>query len=190
MLYKILTIHGNLYKKTISIGYTHLIENGGKWSYDLLHYKQSQIAFSTTIPQIAQLPILEFNKINTEVNEKLVIEIENFIKENNLTHRIDFISSNGIFISDDLYFEKNEIFAQQLALTVIGEFSKSNKLINGTVPFFGIAEKLLQINVSINDENKTVAIALLGALRWREAVNIICNEIAVIAGSIWLGAER
>jgi hypothetical protein len=51
----------------------------------------------------------------------------------------------------------------------------------------------LQIDAMASEENKNIALALLAALRWREAYNIVQNNNDAtqthIVGSIWLGVE-
>ncbi len=193
MLYKIITLHGNLLKKTISLSYVHIEENGGQWNATLQHYKQSPIAFLSTIPQLLQMPIEGFVNINNDVNNKLVAEITQFIKENELEHKIDFISNNGISITNDLFFENNAIFAANLNLPIIGQYNSSYNAMQGSKNAFAIANILLQIDSLLNDNNFCIALALMGALRWRESYNILAQQSGVsknvIAGCIWQGSE-
>lgn len=193
MLYKIIALHGDLNKKTTSISYIHLGETAGKWSFEQKNYKKIEIGFSSTIHHILQMPITTFQQLNKEVSLKLSTEILNFIKEQELQHKIDFIACDGLKINDNTHFGELAVFAANIMLPIIGDFHSMNAILKGTPDIYHIANDLLSINANDNDEQKNISIALLAALRWREANNILHKHTKAtkdhIAGAIWLGVE-
>jgi hypothetical protein len=193
MLYKIITLHGNLIKKIFSLSYIHIEENGGQWASNLIHQKNNPIAFSSSIPQLLQMNVVDYNTVNNDVNLKLVQEITQFINENNLDHKVDFISNYGLHIANELFFENNAIFAANLSFPIIGQYTASLHAVQGNQNIFGISKDLLQVDALQNDNNLSIALALLGALRWREANSILTHHTGSIknisAGSIWLCSE-
>jgi hypothetical protein len=193
MVYKIISIHGDLLKKTTELSYIHLEENGGIWSFQLLADKKIEISFRSSIPGILQMPVSEFVTADKEVSAKLAIEIMKFSEEKTLEHQIDFIAFSGIRINDAVFFGNPAVLAAKTMLPVVAEFHKMNDALEGSPNIYAIATGLLNADPVFTAENKNIAIALLAALRWREAYNILQKDTNAardhIAGSIWLGVE-
>lgn len=193
MLYKVITIHGDLNLKNICLSYTQLEEIGGVWSSNVVQHQSNPIAFTATIAQLLQMPTVEFRKMEAEVCLKLCKEIADFISTHQLEHKIDFIASNGIAVNTELSIENNAALAAQLQLPVIGQFYEMNKLLGGNSSLLQISSNFLQTQHQVMEVRKSEAIALLGALRWREAYNVYAEQTGAarnhIAGSIWLGVD-
>jgi hypothetical protein len=193
MLYKIVSLLGDLSQKTTTLCYTQLEENAGIWQVQLVQSKTFEIGFTSTINHILQMNIVAYHDLEMQVSKKLVQEINVFIHENALEHKIDFISLAGLRINDTFYLGNAAIIAATIELPIISNFHQMNTALDGNNNIFAIANDFLQIDVTANAENKGIALALLGALRWREANNILQKDTNAtknhIAGGIWLGVE-
>jgi hypothetical protein len=193
MLYKIISLQGDLAKKTTVISYIHLEENGGIWSVESIHYKKIEIGFTSTIHNILQMPVTAFTDLSIEVSNKLVAEVQHFIEEYQLEHTIDFIAFAGLKINDAIYLGNAAAIAVGAALPVIGNFHEVLVIVKEDLDIYAMAKEYLQIDAMLSEENKNIALALLAVLRWREAYNIIHHHNGAtkthIVGSIWLGVE-
>jgi hypothetical protein len=194
MLYKIITLQGDLNLKTLDIAYIHLTETGGNWSSSVVHHKQSPIAFTATIQQLTAMTAIEFKKMETTVSVKLSKEISDFIANNELVHKIDFISNFGININNELQIENNAVLAANLPYPIIGSYHDMNQILEGdSQKIEKMHEHFLPESNNSASLQKNETIALLGALRWRETNNILAQVTNAtkdhVAGSIWLGIE-
>ena len=193
MTYKILTLHGNLYKRTAYIGYIQLHETGGVWQQELIHHKEIPIAFTATINQVLQLTITAYNALNNEVSNKLSAEILTVISAYSLHHNIDMIANGGIVVEDTLTLGCNASIAALTELPVVGDFYSANKALLGASNWYGIASSMLMVDALASVTNTSIALSLLAALRWREMYNILSTQSKAtrshIAGGVWLGVE-
>ena len=81
----------------LDIAFVHLQENGGKWSYEILHadcyeYDSMWIA---KLKNAVDLPALDYQLLNTEYGHYLGTQVNLFIERNNLHHQVSLISSHG-----------------------------------------------------------------------------------------------
>ncbi len=193
MLYKIITIHGDLNLRTIQISYTHIEETGGNWNSETLHVKTNPFVFSATIPQLLQMNVVDFKKMEQEVSVRLSAEVLSFINAFQLEHKIDFIANLGIVVDSTLSIENNAALAAKLQLPVIGQFNEMNQVLGGDHNFLQIGNDILDMNDLDVSQRKIHSIALMGVLRWREAYNVKAAYSGAvrdhIGGCIWLGVE-
>jgi protein involved in ribonucleotide reduction len=193
MLYKIIAVHGDLVTKTNCISFIYLQETAGRWSAELIQHKSMDIGISGSIQELLALPIQQYNQLNQTVSIGLAKSIQDFINDHQLEHKVDFVALEGLKAAEHLYIGEPATLACMLSLPVISEFDKMNAALGGGQNVYAISQAILQINAESDAKNKNIAIALLGALRWREAYNILATDTNAaknhIGGSLWLGVE-
>ena len=149
-----------------SISFSEFHENAGVWTFEL---KTNQ-SYSTG------------NSISL---------IEKFIAENDLQYKVALITvhaeSTGILFS-------GPSIAAATGLPVITDLSALDSELGGNGEFYSTASKKLGISNEITaDLNKTICIAFMGILRWREEYNFLSYVTGAsrssIGGAVWLGQE-
>src|SRR6187401_1698741 len=124
-----------------SIAFSEFHENAGVWTYELK----------------TGISIPSGNSISL---------IEKFIEENNLQYQVALISvhaeSPGAFFS-------GPAIAAVTGLPVITDLSALDLTLGGNGEFYSTTSKKMGIsNESMTDLNKTICVAFMGILRWRE----------------------
>lgn len=117
--------------------------------------------------------------------------IEKFIEENNLQYKVALITvhaeSTGILFS-------GPAVAAATGLPVITDLSALDSELGGNGEFYSTASKKLGISAeSTTALNKTICVAFMGILRWREEYNFLSSVTGAsrssIGGAVWLGQE-
>jgi len=164
MVYRAL---GILFSRSgLTISFTEFHENAGKWSFEL---KQNH-----TYPAGA---------INSLV--------QNFIEENKLQYQVALITVHS---EAPAIIVDGASIAASTGLPVITHLSDLDKALGGNGEFYiSCKERLGMDEKNIDDVNKSVCIALMGILRWREEYNFLSSLTGAsrssIGGAIWLGQE-
>jgi hypothetical protein len=150
----------------LCISFTEFHENGGKWSFELIQSKAYPAQANDTL-------------------------IRDFIEENNLQYRVALVTvhtetSGTIFNGASI--------AAATELPVITSLDDLDKELGGNGEFYkSCAEKLGIDEKNIEDINKSVCIAFMGILRWREEYNFLSSVTGAsrssIGGAVWLGQE-
>lgn len=149
-----------------SIAFSEFHENAGVWTFEL----KANHSYSTG------------NSISL---------IEKFIEENNLQYKVALITvhaeSTGVLFS-------GASIAAVTGLPVITDLSALDLELGGNGEFYSTASKRLGISdQNIADLNKTICVAFMGILRWREEYNFLSSMTGAsrssIGGAIWLGQE-
>ena len=149
----------------IMISFTEFHENAGKWNFEL---KQNKIYPPGT---------------NHSLSE--------FIEENNLQFKVALITVHteepGIILN-------GPSIAVATGLPVIIDLALMDKELGGNGEFYkSCAEKLSIDEKNIDDVNKSICIAFMGILRWREEYNFLSSitgaKRSSIGGAVWLGQE-
>jgi len=149
-----------------SIAFSEFHENAGVWTYELK----------------TGISIPSGNSISL---------IEKFIEENNLQYQVALISvhaeSPGAFFS-------GPAIAAVTGLPVITDLSALDLTLGGNGEFYSTTSKKMGIsNESMTDLNKTICVAFMGILRWREEYNFLSSVTGAsrssIGGAVWLGQE-
>jgi hypothetical protein len=104
--------------------------------------------------------------------------IQGFIEENNLQYQVALIT----------------VHAAITGLPVITNLSDVDREFGGNGEFYkSCAQKLGMDNSSADDVNKSVYIAFMGILRWREEYNFLSSDTGAkrssIGGAVWTGQE-
>jgi len=117
--------------------------------------------------------------------------IEKFIEENNLQYQVALITVHAE--SPGALFNGASI-AAATGLPVITDLSALDSELGGNGEFYSTASKKLGISdENMTDLNKTICVAFMGILRWREEYNFLSSVTGAsrssIGGAIWLGQE-
>ena len=117
--------------------------------------------------------------------------IEKFIEENNLQYQVALIAvypeSPGALFS-------GASVAAVTGLPVITDLTALDVALNGNGEFYKTASQKLGIKEeNLSELNKTICVAFMGILRWREEYNFLSSVTGAkrssIGGAIWLGQE-
>lgn len=117
--------------------------------------------------------------------------IKKFMEENNLQYQVALITvhaeSPGVLFS-------GASLAAATGLPVITDLTALDRALGGNGEFYNSALKKLNItNESKNELNKSICVAFMGILRWREEYNFLSSVTGAkrssIGGAVWLGQE-
>ena len=149
-----------------SIAFSEFHENAGVWTFELK----------------ANISIPSGNSISL---------IEKFIEVHNLQYQVALISVHAE--SAGVLFNGSSI-AAATGLPVITDLAALDLELGGNGEFYSIASKKLSISgENMTDVNKTICVAFMGILRWREEYNFLSSVTGAsrssIGGAVWLGQE-
>jgi len=149
----------------VTISFTEFHENAGKWNFEL---QQSKI----------------YSLVITD-------PLSGFIEENNLQYKVALIT---VHAEDPGIILNGASIAVTTGLPVISDLALMDKELGGNGEFYkSCAEKLGLDENNMNDVNKSVCIAFMGILRWREEYNFLSSITGAkrnsIGGGVWLGQE-
>jgi hypothetical protein len=117
--------------------------------------------------------------------------IEKFIEENDLQYQVALITLHAE--SPGALFSGPSI-AAATGLPVITDLPSLDLQLGGNGEFYSTASKKLGISEeNMTDTNKTICVAFMGILRWREEYNFLSSVTGAsrssIGGAVWLGQE-
>ena len=97
MEYKVIGLMSGSSLDGLDIAFVQLQENGGKWSYEILHANcyEYDSQWINKLKNAIDLPALEYQLIHAEYGHYLRKQVTLFIKRDNLTHPVALISSHG-----------------------------------------------------------------------------------------------
>jgi anhydro-N-acetylmuramic acid kinase len=150
----------------VIISFTGFHENAGKWSFELKKSKTYQDIFSTSL-------------------------IQDFISEENLQYQVALITAHVEMLEVII---SGASIAVATELPVITDLTSIDKELGGNGEFYkSCFEKLGIDEKDIDDVNKSMCIAFMGILRWREEYNFLSSVTGAtrssIGGAVWLGQE-
>ena len=150
----------------ISIAYVEHHENAGLWTYD--------VKTNNSYPA---------ENINTVVQQ--------FIEENDLVYKVALITVHSEVPGKNF---NGAIIAAATGLPVISDLTSIDIELGGNGDFYSPMLQKLGINSGDNTGlNKTICVAFMGVLRWREEYNFLSSVTGArrssIGGAIWLGQE-
>lgn len=97
MVYRVIGLMSGSSLDGLDIAFAELQENGGKWSYEIIHaecyeYNSEWIA---KLKNAVNLSALDYQLLHTDYGHYLGKQVNLFIKKNNLQHQVNLISSHG-----------------------------------------------------------------------------------------------
>ena len=149
-----------------SIAFSEFHENAGVWTFEVKANDSNPMGNSNSL-------------------------IEQFIEENNLQYQVALITVHAE--SPGVLFNGASI-AAATGLPVITDLLALDAALGGNGKFYDTASKKLNIeNENMSELNKTICVAFMGILRWREEYNFLSSVTGAsrssIGGAIWLGQE-
>ena len=149
-----------------SLAFSEFQENAGAWTFELKANSSSSTGNSISL-------------------------IEKFIEENNLHFQVALITLHAE--STGILFNGASV-AAATGLPVISDLSAIDLALGGNGEFYSNASKKLNIlSENMTDLDKTICVAFMGILRWREEYNFLSSVTGAsrssIGGAIWLGQE-
>lgn len=117
--------------------------------------------------------------------------IEKFIEENNLQYQVALITVHAE--STGVIFTGASV-AAVTGLPVITDLTALDMALSGNGEFYKTAGQKLGIKEeNLTALNKTICVAFMGILRWREEYNFLSSVTGAkrssIGGAVWLGQE-
>ncbi len=97
MVYKVIGLMSGSSLDGLDIAFVQLQENGGKWSYEILHadcYEYNSELINK-LKNAIDLPALDYQLLHTEYGHFLGKQVNLFVEKNNLYHQVSLISSHG-----------------------------------------------------------------------------------------------
>ena len=167
MIYRALGVL--LSDSNVIVSFSEFHENAGKWSFE--------------VKKNNTYPANPANAVNTS--------IEQFIDDNSLQFQVALITVHAE--SSDTIIREAAV-AAITGLPVITRLTELDQELGGNGEFYkSCAEKLGIDEKNIDEVNKSICIAFMGILRWREEYNFLSSITGArrssIGGAIWLGQE-
>jgi anhydro-N-acetylmuramic acid kinase len=97
MIYKVAGLMSGSSLDGLDIAFVQLQENGGKWSYEILHadcYEYEGV-WIKKLKNAVNLNALDYQLLHTEYGHYLGRQVNLFIEKNDLHHQVNLISSHG-----------------------------------------------------------------------------------------------
>ena len=150
----------------LSIAFAEFHENAGAWTFDL---KANKIYSAGAIDPL----------------------IGEFIEDNSLQYQVAMIT---IHTETRSVIFRGPSIAAATGLPVITDLSALDIALGGNGEFYETASQKLGITEeNLGELNKTICVAFMGILRWREEYNFLSSITGArrnsIGGAIWLGQE-
>jgi hypothetical protein len=150
----------------LSIVFVEFHENAGVWTYSV--------------------------EANNSYSDKSIHSLtQQFIEENNLHYRVALVTLQSD-VPGTVF--NGALIAAETGLPVITDLSSIDIALGGNGEFYSSTLHKLGINDGDNTElNRTLCVAFMGVLRWREEYNFLSSVTGAkrssIGGAIWLGQE-
>ena len=164
MVYRVL---GVLFTHSgLSIAFVEFHENAGMWTFELTANKNYSAG-----------------AIDPLIGE--------FIEENNLQYQVALVT---IHTESRSVIFRGASIAAATGLPVITDLSAIDIALGGNGEFYETTAQKLGINEDkLSELSKTICVAFMGILRWREEYNFLSSVTGArrssIGGAIWLGQE-
>ena len=203
MVYRSIGIIANAPTNGIDISLVEFQENGSQWSHTV---KASQhIDYGVDWDRRLQLaPVVaavDYNFLHTDMGTYIGNTVNQFIDENHLQFQASLISYLGM----PVFYQPGRMIAQlghgaaiaQITrLPVVTDLPALDILSGGSGKFFqGMSNKLaLEMSDSSQDAlHRSICVALMGVIRWREEYNFLSSLTGAnrntIGGCVWLGGD-
>ncbi|MDB5223735.1 MAG: anhydro-N-acetylmuramic acid kinase [Chitinophagaceae bacterium] len=194
MVYKVIGLMSGSSLDGLDIAFVQLQENGGKWSYEILHadcyeYNSTWIA---KLKNAVGLNALDYQLLHTEYGHYLGKQVNVFIEKNNLHHQVGLISSHGhttFHVPEKLMTAQlgdGAAIAAETQLPVVAGLRAMDIAFGGQgAPIVPIGEKILLddytyflnlggiANISIHDNDNVIAFDVCAANR---ILNMLAEE--------------
>lgn len=201
MVYKAIGITSGNTLVGLEIIYVHFQERGGQWTYESFHTARYEYTteWLRSLRGAAESTAREYILLDQQFGQLIGYTINQFIQENNLTHRVDLVASAGHRVFDEPSETLTGEIGDGASIAAITGLPVISSLHAIDVALGGKGAPLLSNEAKLFDDNLTVPfkapliVALHGVLRWREEYTMIASETGAsrnsIGGALWLGGE-
>lgn len=194
MVYKVIGLMSGSSLDGLDIAFVQLQENGGKWSYEILHadcYEYTG-AWIEKLQNATSLNALGYQLLHTEYGHYLGKQVNLFIEKNSLHHQVNLISSHGhttFHLPEKLMTGQlgdGAAIASETQLPVVTDLRAMDVAFGGQgAPVVPIGEKLLMgdytyflnlggiANISVHTPEKVIAFDVCAANR---VLNMLAGE--------------
>lgn len=194
MVYKVIGLMSGSSLDGLDIAFVQLQENGGKWTYEILHADcyEYNATWVSKLKNAVTLNALEYQLLHTEYGHYLGKQVNLFIEKNNLHHQVNLISSHGhttFHVPEKLMTAQlgdGAAIAAETQLPVVTELRAMDTAFGGQgAPIVPVGEKLLLgdytyflnlggiANISANVDGKFIAFDVCAANR---VLNMLAEE--------------
>jgi anhydro-N-acetylmuramic acid kinase len=194
MVYKVTGLMSGSSLDGLDIAFVQLQENGGKWSYEILHAGcyEYENAWIDKLKNATRLNALDYQLLHTEYGHYIGKQVNLFIEKNNLHHQVNLISSHGhttFHIPEKLMTGQlgdGAAIAAETNLPVVTDLRAIDVAFGGQgAPIVPIGEKLLLgnytyflnlggiANISVHSDDNVIAFDVCAANR---ILNMLAEE--------------
>lgn len=150
----------------VIISFSEFQENAGKWNFEVKQHRTFHEGAIGTL-------------------------LQKFIGENDLQYQVAMIT---VHTDSAATVFNPAAMAVAMGLPLIADLNSLDKELGGNGEFYkSCAQKLGIDKNNIDDVNKSLCIAFMGILRWREEYNFLSSLTGAsrnsIGGAVWLGQE-
>jgi anhydro-N-acetylmuramic acid kinase len=152
MVYRVIGLMSGSSLDGLDIAYVQLEEVRGNWSYEILHAscKPYDDKWTNDLKHAINLDTAAFLKLHTAYGRYLGEQVNEFIAEHNLSHKVHFIASHGHTVfhephnSTTFQLGDGATIAATVGLPVIGDLRSMDVALGGQgAPIVPIGDKLL-----------------------------------------------
>ncbi len=202
MIYRVIGVNSGIAQGGLTISFLEFTETGGTWNYTIVNtglYVYSA-EWKTKIEHAANCTVLEYHLLHTSFGQLIGEQVNHFINEHGLAHRVHLVASHGHTVYHlpgqemTTQLGHGAFIAAETKLPVVTDLLSLDIAFGGKgAPIAAIGEKLLPRDENAGQYTDTLIIALMGVLRWREEATMLSASTGArqnsIGGALWLGTE-
>lgn len=152
MIYNVIGVMSGSSLDGLDLAFVEIVDAIGNWSFELKNSKciPYDPSFAASLQDAAQLSVPEFLNLNTAYGKLIGNEINTFINENELFHKVNFIASHGHTVyhnparNTSTQIGDGATIAATTGITTISDLRNMDVALNGQgAPIVPFADKLL-----------------------------------------------
>ena len=194
MIYRSVAVVANNKDEGLDIAMVEFQENGGRWTHTLLHSYQVSYSeeWKMKFDGLSDSTAVDYQFLHFRFGDLIGRELNAFIQKNGLEYQPSFITYFGITV----FYQPGKMIAQLgsgatiaavTSLPVIADLPSIDVVKGGNGKFFNdMASKLGVATSDVERDRtyKTICVALMGVLRWREEVNFNARVTGASSDSV------
>jgi len=202
MIYRVIGVNSDIAKSGLAMSFIEFTETGGNWNYAIVNTGLSiySAEWKAKIEHAANCTVLEYHLLHASFGQWIGEQVNLFINEHGLDHRVHLVASNGHTVFHlpgqgmATRLGHGAFIAAETKLPVVTDLLSLDIAFGGKgTPIAAIGEKLLPQEEKSEGHQDTLIIALMGVLRWREEATMLSSLTGArqnsIGGALWLGTE-
>jgi len=200
MIYRVIGLTSSNPAVGLDMCFVEFTEIGGRWNYEMV--VENRVVYSNRwavqLNNAANISVLEYQLLHAAFGQYIGGQVNDFIRQNRLDHRVHLIASHGHTVfnlpgqSVITQLGLGAAIAAETKLPVVSELLSLDLAFGGQgLPIAAIGQKLLSPDGQSLHLPDVLIIALMGVLRWREEANMLSTATGArqdsIGGALWLG---